>query len=155
MSLTYTTAHGNTGSLTYWARGGIEPTCSWVLVRFVSIAPQGELFRSLFLQYNKMGKFFLHLFLVPFMKASVKVWLIFGTSIKEASVFTSSLFQQDPFYQICALRSSTDAAVLDGMGIWTLCSCSLFMTSSFNHIWLQKYNFIVMDLEARTRPPYL
>ena len=29
---TYTTAHGNNGSLTHWARPGIEPATSWILV---------------------------------------------------------------------------------------------------------------------------
>ena len=43
MSMTYTTAHGNTGSLTHWARPGIEPTSSWILVMFISAAPQQEL----------------------------------------------------------------------------------------------------------------
>ena len=36
MSATYTTAHSNVGSLTHWARPGIEPTTSWFLVRFVN-----------------------------------------------------------------------------------------------------------------------
>ena len=35
-SSNYTTAHGNTGSLTHWARPGIKPTTSWFLVRFVN-----------------------------------------------------------------------------------------------------------------------
>ena len=35
-SATYTTAHGNTGSLTHWARPGIEPASSWILVGFVN-----------------------------------------------------------------------------------------------------------------------
>jgi len=35
-SATYTTAHSNTGSLTHWARPGIEPATSWFLVRFVN-----------------------------------------------------------------------------------------------------------------------
>ena len=34
--VTYTTAHGNTGSLTQWERPGIEPTSSWILVGFVN-----------------------------------------------------------------------------------------------------------------------
>ena len=34
--VTYTTAHGNTRSLTHWARPGIEPATSWFLVRFVN-----------------------------------------------------------------------------------------------------------------------
>ena len=35
-SATYTTAHGNAGSLTPWARPGIEPVSSWMLGRCVS-----------------------------------------------------------------------------------------------------------------------
>ena len=35
-SATYTTAHGNTESLTHWARAGIEPSTSWFLVGFVN-----------------------------------------------------------------------------------------------------------------------
>ena len=41
-SATYTTAHGNTGSLTHWARPGIEAATSWFLVRFVSAVPEQE-----------------------------------------------------------------------------------------------------------------
>ena len=40
---TYTTAHGNTRSLTHWSRPGIEPTSSWILGRFVTTEPQQEL----------------------------------------------------------------------------------------------------------------
>ena len=36
-SATYTTARGNAGSLTHWARPGIKPTASWILVRFVNL----------------------------------------------------------------------------------------------------------------------
>ena len=36
MSATYTTAHGNAGSSTHWARPGIEPASSWILVWFVN-----------------------------------------------------------------------------------------------------------------------
>ena len=35
VSVTYTAAQGNTGSLTHWAGPGIEPTSSW-MVRFLS-----------------------------------------------------------------------------------------------------------------------
>ena len=34
-SETYTTAHSNANSLTHWARPGIKPTSSWILIRFV------------------------------------------------------------------------------------------------------------------------
>ena len=33
---TYTTAHGNAGSLTHWVRPGIEPEFSWMLVGFIN-----------------------------------------------------------------------------------------------------------------------
>ena len=44
-SETYTTAHGNARSLTYWARPGIEPKTSWLLVGFVSTEPPWELLK--------------------------------------------------------------------------------------------------------------
>ena len=36
-------SHSNTGSLAYWARPGIEPASSQMLVRFVSVKPWREL----------------------------------------------------------------------------------------------------------------
>ena len=41
--MTYTTAQGNAGSLTHWARPGIKPATSWFLVGFVYIVPWQEL----------------------------------------------------------------------------------------------------------------
>ena len=38
-SATYTTAHRNARSLTHWARPGIEPSSSWILVAFVIPEP--------------------------------------------------------------------------------------------------------------------
>ena len=43
VSVTYPTAHGNTGSLTHWVRPGIEPATSWFPVGFVSAVPRQEL----------------------------------------------------------------------------------------------------------------
>ena len=40
-------SHSNVRSLIHWARPGIEPATSWVLVRFVSAAPQWELHHEL------------------------------------------------------------------------------------------------------------
>ena len=51
-SVTHTTAHGNTGSLTHWARPGIEPVSSWISVRFVSAEP-GQKLHPLFLQSDR------------------------------------------------------------------------------------------------------
>ena len=36
MSMTYTTAYSNAGSLTHWSRPGIELKSSWILVRFIN-----------------------------------------------------------------------------------------------------------------------
>ena len=44
-SVTYTMAHSNTGSLTHWAKPGIKPSSSWILVGFVTTEPQWELLR--------------------------------------------------------------------------------------------------------------
>ena len=43
MAVTYTTPPGNTGPLTHWARPGIEPASSWMLVRFIFPEPRREL----------------------------------------------------------------------------------------------------------------
>ena len=40
-SVTYTTAHSNAWSLTHWAKTGINPTSSWILVRFINAEPEG------------------------------------------------------------------------------------------------------------------
>ena len=37
------TPHSNAGSLTHWARPEFEPATSWLLVRFISVAPWWEL----------------------------------------------------------------------------------------------------------------
>jgi len=50
-SSTHTTAHGNTRSLTHWARPGIEPATSWFLVGFISTAPWQELWYSKYCIY--------------------------------------------------------------------------------------------------------
>ena len=49
-SATYTTAHGNGGSLTHWERTGIDTTNSGLLVRFVTTEPQREFPKSQFLR---------------------------------------------------------------------------------------------------------
>ena len=41
--LANTTAHGNTGSLTFWSRLGIKFTSAWIWDRFVSSEPWQEL----------------------------------------------------------------------------------------------------------------
>ena len=58
--VTSITAHGITGSLTHWARPGIEPTSSWILVRFVSAAPWWELPQSLLNSFHHFLPSYLH-----------------------------------------------------------------------------------------------
>ena len=55
-SSTYTTAHGNTGSLTHWGRPGIEPATSWFLVGSVSTMPRGELLKLGQVKETILGK---------------------------------------------------------------------------------------------------
>ena len=56
-SVPYTTAHHNAGSLTHRVRPGIKPASSWILDRFVTAEPQGELLIKLFLiSYSKFGE---------------------------------------------------------------------------------------------------
>ena len=38
----YTTAHSNAGSLTHWAKPGIEPMSSWILDGFITTEPQWD-----------------------------------------------------------------------------------------------------------------
>ena len=48
----YTTAHSNARSLTLWARPGIEPASSWIVVRFVSAEPRRKLLLSFLISFN-------------------------------------------------------------------------------------------------------
>ena len=48
ISASYTTAQGNARYLTHWARPGIEPASSWILVGFVASEPQRELHDIIF-----------------------------------------------------------------------------------------------------------
>ena len=52
VSANYTTAHGNAGSLIHWMRPRIEPASSWLLVGFVSAAPQWQLLEMYFYNWN-------------------------------------------------------------------------------------------------------
>ena len=58
-SSTYTTVHGNAGSLTPWLRPGIKLTSSWIRVGFVTIGLCRELLSCAF------WNLFIHCFLSP------------------------------------------------------------------------------------------
>ena len=55
MSVTYTTPHSNTGSLTHQAGQGIEPTSSWILVGFITTKSQWEFLHCMCL-YAGIGR---------------------------------------------------------------------------------------------------
>ena len=58
-SVTYTIAHSKARSLTHWARPGIEPASSWLLVGFITAEPQWKLLRCYFISgycYMNLGK---------------------------------------------------------------------------------------------------
>ena len=62
-SATYTTAHGNTRSLTQWVGPGVEPTSPWILVGFCCTTmgtPQMKRFRSLSMVSHQSATFSLH-----------------------------------------------------------------------------------------------
>ena len=85
----YTTAHGNTRSLTHWARPGIKPATSWFLVGFISAAPQWELWFQI-LHLSICSIFILFLCMVL---ESSPVWFfvdvaVFPTPLIEGAVFS-------------------------------------------------------------------
>ena len=53
----YTTAHGNTGSLTHWVRPGIKASSSRIPVKFVSTEPSWELLEIILFTvlFTKLG----------------------------------------------------------------------------------------------------
>ena len=57
MSATCTTAHSNAASLTHWARPGIQPETSWLLVGFFSTVLQWELLWCMFSDKTVAWKF--------------------------------------------------------------------------------------------------
>ena len=54
VSVIYTTAHDNTGSLTYWVRSGIEPESSWILRRVLNLLSHNKNFP--FLTFHSVFK---------------------------------------------------------------------------------------------------
>ena len=88
-SVTYTTAHGNTRSLTHWARPGIEPTTSWFLVRFVSVVPWWEL---LFINFSLYCN---HTILCDYFRQGGQGRCLWARNRQKKSCFTFSVFSQN------------------------------------------------------------
>ena len=123
-SATYSTAHGNFRSPTCWARPGIAPKSSWILVGFISAAPQWEQLKFLIIvdlqcsvnfcciakwpvSYIHLYTFFFHLILraVPaqvlrysslcYTAGSPSSYLKWAFSSQNACCGLPSLFQRD------------------------------------------------------------
>ena len=77
-SSTYTTAHGNTRSLTHWARPGFEPASSWILVRFVSPEPRRELLHVVLICICLIANDIQHLYSVYFPSVVPLWWNVFS-----------------------------------------------------------------------------
>jgi len=99
-SVTYTTAHGNAGSLTHWARPGIEPATSWFPVGFISSAPWRELLEMGLL--NQKISIFCHLKYTD--KPSSRKPVFFHTTQSNGTEFALKSFQH---------RSSRRGAVVN------------------------------------------
>ena len=74
------TSQGNAGSLMHWVVPGIEPTSSWILVRFVIAEPQWELLNSSFLNVIYLFHFcilnsFLNLSYLSFARVKLFCWV--------------------------------------------------------------------------------
>ena len=73
--------YGNARSLTHWTRPGIDPTSSWMLVRFVIAELRWELPQEKFLEILWMGQKWLlwqilHvLFDLKWVKISTRIWM--------------------------------------------------------------------------------
>ena len=140
--MTYTTAHGNTGSLTHWARPEMEPTTSWFLVRFVSTAPWWELPDGYILKWILTCQIFF---------VFLSFYASFGRCFLQAS-FKSSLprMTSQPFHSKSSIQSlicthacrhkcmhlkkkSAEHWVRHNPRPWDSRTCLLFSKSSWCH----------------------
>ena len=92
MSVTYTTAHSNTGSITHRSRPEMEPASSWMLVRFVSAEPRWELPEFFFFFFFKQ-----RIPTVSVRRWNLWIWCCFSVSLSDT---TSS-----PMMHTCAPSS--------------------------------------------------
>ena len=135
-SVTYTTAHSNTGSLTYWARPGIESVSSWVLVGLITAEPQWELIKlSILMKVCSLS------FLIL-----VVQWLCFSNS-DNLDLFGP--FKQDWTWIVYLIRAgvmfdlSMLAPTVPRQEMWQ-CMCSNVCWSNMS------VNFIVSDCPSGT-----
>ena len=71
MPVTYIMAHSNARSFTHWARPEIESLSSWILVRFIDVEPQQEL-------WERLALISLNVWYNPLVKPFASVLILFG-----------------------------------------------------------------------------
>ena len=86
--MTDSTAHSDAGSLTHWARPGIEPATLWFPVGFISIAPQRDLLNLYILCSLPVGNILCN---PPASRTS----FVFLQSFFEESLLFSWIFRMD------------------------------------------------------------
>ena len=97
-SMTYTTAHSNTGSVTHWARPGIEPATSWWV----------ELFLMSAVTLGSRGSKYLLVF--------ISLWLWASTNSSSERICVLQLFQL--LFSLIVLTSFWYGGKLWGRGIF-------------------------------------
>ena len=91
-------AHSNTASLTHWARQGIEPVSSWILVRFITAEPPRELLKNIL-------NFSLKLYFFPFYPLSIPLRVVeFWVKLKKATLILTTGGQQIDLYLLTMKR---------------------------------------------------
>ena len=142
MSANYTTAHGNTGSLTHWARPGIESASSWILVRFLSSEPQQEL--STFNLYFTFGKFMFLCFTFTFVH-HFSIWIIYFCIVLYMCVTRRQRGNATAYLVVCAwiryIRAMTNYQHDLKEKMW--------LVSNYDAHLLLKQWFLTKDLAAK------
>ena len=137
VSVTYTTACGNTRSLTHWARPGIEPANSWFLVRFISTAPWQELLISenilsdpFFLSFLASHYSYVHMLLGLMSYGYLTLFLFHFSSFFSLLIPQTRKSQSNLCVRLCLLLS-----VSSEFFIWLL----YYLTPEF--LFVPLYNF--------------
>ena len=104
-SVTYTTAHSDTRSLTHWVGPEFEPASSWILVRFVSAEPPRELLEYPRLLFDSTSLFLLSF---PFWPRFLRPLFACWSSSTASSALT---FLQGGVIQACQLMTSKSGSL--------------------------------------------
>ena len=139
-STTYTIVQGNAGSLTHWARLGMKPPSSWILVGFVSAEPQRELPEPVFVKV--MGYLF-----------HCKIcWLLFSSFVVPQDHLTLrwSLFKMMYSYLVLVLLLLCPFA---GWPFSILIAVALIEDTIISH--LNRCNYLLTGLPATSFASYI